>query len=249
MEPDRGPLVGGAPWWSQSCPSSRARRGEGGRGWAESVCPLSMNLCVKEKNQAVKGDAPGKFKLPSDSGEERGLRSPLPHSLPHALLSPEARVVPSTPPSTRLEASGDPPSHHTRPLLGHPGPQGLPVGTWSPRALGLSSLPSLHGSRPASGLGCPHLLSATSDETDRVSSVLASGAPCPPSSGSSPGESRRPAVAPCVCSTYLRVYFPGCGYGPWEAPPTHSLGLLCLVCPKEAKRSSWWPRTTRPTPS
>ncbi|KAM9722428.1 LOW QUALITY PROTEIN: epididymal-specific lipocalin-5-like [Dama dama] len=27
-----------------------------------------MNLCVKEKNQAVKGDAPGKFKLPLDSG-------------------------------------------------------------------------------------------------------------------------------------------------------------------------------------
>ncbi|OWK10233.1 hypothetical protein Celaphus_00004999 [Cervus elaphus hippelaphus] len=26
-----------------------------------------MNLCVKEKNQAVKGDAPGKFKLPLDS--------------------------------------------------------------------------------------------------------------------------------------------------------------------------------------
>ncbi|KAJ1078273.1 hypothetical protein K5549_016844, partial [Capra hircus] len=28
----------------------------------------SMNLCMKEKNQAVKGDAPGKFKLPLDSG-------------------------------------------------------------------------------------------------------------------------------------------------------------------------------------
>ncbi|XP_052505805.1 epididymal-specific lipocalin-5-like [Budorcas taxicolor] len=27
-----------------------------------------MNLCMKEKNQAVKGDAPGKFKLPLDSG-------------------------------------------------------------------------------------------------------------------------------------------------------------------------------------
>ncbi|KAG5210947.1 hypothetical protein JEQ12_013376 [Ovis aries] len=27
-----------------------------------------MNLCMKEKNQAVKGDTPGKFKLPLDSG-------------------------------------------------------------------------------------------------------------------------------------------------------------------------------------
>ncbi|XP_061290176.1 epididymal-specific lipocalin-5-like isoform X1 [Bos javanicus] len=27
-----------------------------------------MNLCMKEKNQAVKGDAPGKFKIPLESG-------------------------------------------------------------------------------------------------------------------------------------------------------------------------------------
>ncbi|XP_070236180.1 epididymal-specific lipocalin-5-like [Bos mutus] len=29
-----------------------------------------MNLCMKEKNQAVKGDAPGKFKIPLESGKE-----------------------------------------------------------------------------------------------------------------------------------------------------------------------------------
>ena len=149
----QGPAGRGAPWWSQSCPSSRARGGEGGRGWAESVCPLSMNLCVKEKNQAMKGDAPGKFKLPLDSGEERGLQLPLPHSLPHAPVSPEARAVPSSqessaPPSTWLEAGGDAPSHHTRPLLGHPGPEGLPVGTWSPRALGLSCLACMEAALP-----------------------------------------------------------------------------------------------------
>lgn len=191
-----------------------------------------MNLCVKEKNQAVKGDAPGKFKLPLDSGEERGLRSPLPHSLPHALLSPEARAVPSSPessapPSTQLEAGGDAPSHPTWPLLGHPGPEGLPMGTWSPRALGLSSLPSLRRSRPASGLGCPHLLSATSDETDRVSSVLASGAPCPPSSGSSPGESRRPLWPPVCAAPTCVCPFRGAGMAHGR-PPQHTAWDSCV---------------------
>lgn len=53
-----------------------------GEGGLKASALSSMNLCMKEKNQAVKGDAPGKFKIPLESGEECGPRSPLPHSLP-----------------------------------------------------------------------------------------------------------------------------------------------------------------------
>ena len=91
------------------------------------------------------------------------------------------------------------------------------MGTWSPRALGLSSVLSLHRSCPAPGLGRPRLLSATSDEPDQVASVLASGALCPPSSGSSPGSPEGLLYPTCV--QHMCVYFPRGGYGPWEAPP------------------------------
>ena len=59
----------------------------------------SMNLCMKEKNQAVKGDAPGKFKIPLESGEECGPRSSLPHSLPRRPAQPGV-------PSPALRAPG-----------------------------------------------------------------------------------------------------------------------------------------------
>ena len=63
----------------------------------------SMNLCMKEKNQAVKGDAPGKFKHPLDSGEECARDCLFLTPCPNAQLSLES----SAPPSARLGASAD----------------------------------------------------------------------------------------------------------------------------------------------
>lgn len=199
----------------------------------------SMNLCMKEKNQAVKGDTPGKFKLPLDSGEECARDCLFLTPCPNAPLSLES----SAPHSARLGAGGDAWSHRTWPLLSHPGPEGLPVGTWWPRALSLSSLPSLHGSELL------HLLSANSDETDQVAYVLAGGAPGLPSSGSSPGGSRRPAAAPRVCSTCVCAFRGGGMAHGRRLPLPTAWESWVWFCPKEAKRSSWWPRTTRPTPS
>ncbi|XP_069435681.1 epididymal-specific lipocalin-5-like [Ovis canadensis] len=61
-----------------------------------------MNLCMKEKNQAVKGDAPGKFKLPLDSGEECARDCLFLTPCPNAPLSLES----SAPHSARLGAGG-----------------------------------------------------------------------------------------------------------------------------------------------
>ena len=63
----------------------------------------SMNLCMKEKNQAVKGDAPGKFKLPLDSGEECARDCLFLTPCPNAQL----RLESSAPPSARLGAGAD----------------------------------------------------------------------------------------------------------------------------------------------
>ena len=209
----QGPAGRGLPGGLRAAPCPEQGAVVVGEGGLKASALSSMNLCMKEKNQAVKGDAPGKFKIPLESGEECGPRSSLPHSLPRRPAQPG---VPS--PALRAPgASGDALSHRTWPLLSHPGSEGLPVGTWSPRALGLSSVLSLHGSCPAPGLGPPSLLSAASDEPDQVASVLASGGLCPPSSEAPRGVQK--ACCSPTCVQHVCVYFPRWAYGPWEAPP------------------------------
>uniref|UniRef100_A0A8C3VLP9 Lipocalin/cytosolic fatty-acid binding domain-containing protein n=1 Tax=Catagonus wagneri TaxID=51154 RepID=A0A8C3VLP9_9CETA len=57
------------PQWSRGCPHREQRRGGPGAARWQVSALSSVNGCVKEKTQATKGDAPGKFKFPEDPGK------------------------------------------------------------------------------------------------------------------------------------------------------------------------------------
>lgn len=114
-----------------------------------------------------------------------------------------------------------------QPLLSHPGPEGLPVGTWWPRALSLSSLPSLHGSELL------HLLSQTWMRLTRWP-MCYRGAPGLPSSGSFPGNPEGPQPH-CKSSTCVCAFRGGGMAHGRRLPLPHSLGVLGLVLSQGGK--------------
>ncbi|XP_047625609.1 uncharacterized protein LOC125121428 isoform X1 [Phacochoerus africanus] len=213
-----------------------------------------INRCVKETTQAVKGDAPGKFKFPKEPGKERGAQQRAPHPQPRSAL--RSRWGPAAALSMRAGWRGDTLSGGgwlslRRWALRLPGVNpASPVGawpqqgaSWAPRArcLRVRLCAKATGGPAAATPSSPPLASGTTMSEGFVTCSLKSLA----------GRMR-------VFLSWLvgvpvqraRVNFTRRGAPPARGRPLPRAWESCVgFVPQETKTSPWWPRTTGPTPS
>lgn len=78
--------------WGLPLPRTTGGSAPGQRGWQASALP-SEGRCVKDKSQALKGDVPGKFKIPKKAGKECCPGHLL--TSPDCSARPEAMMLPS----------------------------------------------------------------------------------------------------------------------------------------------------------
>lgn len=209
----------------------------------------SINRCVKETTQAVKGDAPGKFKFPKEPGKERGAQRQAPHPQCHSAL--RSRWGPAAVLSMRAGWRGDTLSgcrwlSLRRWALRLPGVNpASPVGawpqqgaSWAPRArcLRVRLCAKATGGPAAATPSSPPLASDTTMSEGFVTCSLKSlagrmrvflswlvGFPVHRSGRSLQG----PLGGPWAART-CELYKAGSTPGPWEAP-AQSLGVLCWL--------------------